>query len=75
MIGILFSDNNQRSAKYSYNTLKTIILGICIFITQNILFDLASVDKVNLIFSTWGSFLFIIILVYVLLIKKLELKL
>jgi lipopolysaccharide export system permease protein len=75
MVGILFSDNNQRSSKYSYNTLCTVIIGICVFIVQNILFDLASVDKINIIFSTWGNFLFISIIICTLLIKKIELKL
>jgi lipopolysaccharide export system permease protein len=72
-IGILFLNNNQRNSKHLSSVLKTVVCGICIFVVQNILLELASANRINLMFSTWGSFLIAYFMVYLLLVKKIEL--
>lgn len=73
-IGILFSNNYQRDNKSVLNIFKTIVFGICIFVIQNTLFELASANKINLLLSTWGFFIFMLMIIYCLLIKKIELQ-
>ena len=51
--GILFSDNTQRNTKNIANIFKTVVCGICIFVVQNTLFELALANKINVFFATW----------------------
>lgn len=73
LVGILFSNNNQRSTNYFITIFKTICCGIIIFIIQNILFELGAVNKINFLLSTWGVLLILYMIIYSLLIKKIEL--
>ena len=73
-IGILFSNNNQRTSKYSLMIFKTICAGIIVFIIQNTLFELGAVNKINFLLSTWGVLIFLFLTIYTLLIKKIELS-
>ncbi len=72
--GILFSDNYQRNAKNIVNIFKTVVCGICIFVVQNTLFELALASKINVFFATWGFLILLFIVVYFFLIKKIELQ-
>lgn len=72
-IGVLFSNSNQRVANYFLMIFKTICLGVVLFVSQNILFELGASNKINFFLSTWGFLLFLFLLMYCFLIKKIEL--
>ncbi len=72
--GVLFSNNYQRNTKNIVNIFKTIICGICIFVVQNTLFELALANKINVFFATWGFLVILFFIVYFFLIKKIELQ-
>ena len=72
-IGVLFSNSNQRVANYFLMIFKTICLGVALFVSQNILFELGASNKINFLLATWGFLLFLFLLMYCFLIKKIEL--
>lgn len=72
--GLLFSDNNQRNTKNIVNIFKALICGICIFVIQNTLFELALANKINVFFATWGFVILLFITSCFFLIKKIELQ-
>lgn len=74
MLGVLFSNNHQRNTKNILNIFEAIVCGICIFVVQNILFELAMAGKINLFIATWGFLIFGYFTVIVLLLKKIELQ-
>ena len=73
-VAILFSNNNHRSTNYFIIFFKTICYGVGFFILQSTLFELGSSNKINFILSTWGFLGLSFLIIYVLLVKKIELQ-
>ena len=73
-VAILFSNNNHRNTNYFITFFKTICYGVGFFILQSTLFELGASNKINFIVSTWGFLSVSFLLIYLLLIKKIELQ-
>lgn len=73
-VAVLFSNNNSRNTNYFNVFFITICYGVVFFILQNILFELGSSNKINFFISTWGFLLFSFLIIFMFLIKKIELQ-
>ncbi|MDR2778440.1 MAG: LptF/LptG family permease [Rickettsiales bacterium] len=73
-IGILMSENNPRDAKYTVKTLQSVIVGMVLFALQNTIAELSNSGRINYISSSWGFFVSVLLLTYMKLINKIELK-
>ena len=73
-VAVLFSNNNSRNTNYFNVFFITICYGIGFFILQSILFELGASNKINFFVSTWGFLIFSFLIIFMFLIKKIELQ-
>jgi lipopolysaccharide export LptBFGC system permease protein LptF len=74
LIGVLLSGNNPRDTKYLLGILKASMIGVGIFVTQNILTGLSLASNLGYSISTRGFVLFTLVLVCHRLIHRIELQ-
>lgn len=72
--GIFASSLNNRSENKFLIILKTILSGLVIFITQNVLLELGNAGIISIAFSSIIPIIFLYLIVIILLINKIELQ-
>lgn len=74
MIACLVIKNTNRKDNTIFEIFVTVVIGILLFIVQNIIFELTMAQKLSHIFAIWGWIVFVYLVLFYLLIKKIELS-